>query len=363
MSIPKRHNNFASVPPDFAAALASELATTTTAEVRFDDGARAAWSTDASNYRHVPIGVVLPRTIDDVIQTVALCRKYGAPITVARRRHVARRAGVQRRRDHRHVEVPHARARDRSGQQRTARVEPGCILDDLRDQATRAHGLTFGPDPATHNRNTLGGMIGNNSCGVHSVMSQFYGPGPLTRHQVIELDVLTYDGERFTVGATSDAEYEAIIADGGRRGAIYEGLRELRDTHAVEIRERFVNIPRRVSGYNLDALLPEHDFNVAHAARRHRGGNVRNRARRHSHAHSRYASPHAAGARLPRCVSGRRSCIADHGASAGGARGIRRRTGGDDAKAPLAPRPGGDAAGWRRSWLLVEFGGESTRRR
>ncbi|MGH7593755.1 MAG: FAD-binding oxidoreductase, partial [Gemmatimonadales bacterium] len=138
------------------------------------------------------------------------------------------------------------------------------MLDDLRDQA-RPYGLTFGPDPATHSRNTLGGMIGNNSCGVHSVMSQFYGPGPLTRHQVIELDVLTYDGERFTVGATPDAAVDTIATGGGRRGAIYQGLRELRDRHAAGIRRRYVDIPRQVAGYNLDALLPEHGFNVAHA--------------------------------------------------------------------------------------------------
>jgi FAD/FMN-containing dehydrogenase/Fe-S oxidoreductase len=249
--------------PDYAAALAAELAATTSAEVRFDTGSRAAWSTDASNYRHVPIGVVLPRTIDDVIRTVALCRKYGAPIT-------ARGGGTSLAGQACNVAViiDYSKYLNRvleiDPARRIARVEPGCILDDLRGQAAR-HGLTFGPDPATHSRNTLGGMIGNNSCGVHSVMSQFYGPGPLTRHQVIELDLLTYDGERFTVAATSDAELETIIAAAGRRGAIYHGLRELRDTHAAEIRSRFVNIPRRVSGYNLDALLPEHGFNVAHA--------------------------------------------------------------------------------------------------
>ena len=256
------HAGKARAPHDFAAALAAEIAATTTAEVRFDDGARAAWSTDASNYRHVPIGVVLPRTVEDVIQVVALCRKHNAPIT-------SRGGGTSLAGQACNVSViidmskylTRVIAIDPVA--RTAVVEPGCILDDLRDQA-RAHGLTFGPDPATHNRCTVGGMIGNNSCGVHSVMSQFYGPGPLTRHQVISLDVLTYDGERFTVGATTDAEYEAIIAAGGRRAEIYLQLRQLIEVHAAEVRERFVDIPRRVSGYNLDALLPEHSFNVAH---------------------------------------------------------------------------------------------------
>jgi FAD/FMN-containing dehydrogenase/Fe-S oxidoreductase len=257
------HEDFTPTQPGYARALARELAEETTGEVRFDTGSRAAWSTDASNYRHVPIGVVLPRTIDDVIRTVALCRKHGAPIT-------SRGAGTSLAGQTCNVAVIIDfskycnRILEIDPVQRIARVEPGCVLDDLR-RAAKSHGLTFGPDPATHNRNTLGGMIGNNSCGVHSVMSQFYGPGPLTRHQVIELDVLTCDGERFTVGPTDDAALDAIIASGGRKGAIYRGLRELRDEHAAEIRRRFVDIPRRVSGYNLDALLPEHGFNVAHA--------------------------------------------------------------------------------------------------
>jgi FAD/FMN-containing dehydrogenase/Fe-S oxidoreductase len=257
------HDDFTPTQPGYARALARDLAAETTGEVRFDTGSRAAWSTDASNYRHIPIGVVLPRTLDDVVRTVALCRKYGAPIT-------SRGAGTSLAGQTCNVAIIidyskyFNRILEIDPVRRIARVEPGCVLDDLR-RAAKVHGLTFGPDPATHNRNTLGGMIGNNSCGVHSVMSQFYGPGPLTRHQVVDLDVLTYDGERFTVGPTSDAALDAIIADGGRKGAIYQGLRDLRNEHAAEIRRRFVDIPRRVSGYNLDALLPEKGFNVAHA--------------------------------------------------------------------------------------------------
>ena len=257
------HEDFTSSQPGYARALARDLAEETSGEVRFDTGSRAAWSTDASNYRHVPIGVVLPRTLEDVVRTVALCRKYGAPIT-------SRGAGTSLAGQTCNVAVIidyskyFNRILEIDPVRRFARVEPGCVLDDLR-RAAKTHGLTFGPDPATHNRNTLGGMIGNNSCGVHSVMSQFYGPGPLTRHQVLELDVLTYDGERFSVGPTSDATVDAIIAAGGRKGSIYRQLRDLRDEHAAEIRRRFVDIPRRVSGYNLDALLPGDGFNVAHA--------------------------------------------------------------------------------------------------
>jgi FAD/FMN-containing dehydrogenase/Fe-S oxidoreductase len=139
-----------------------------------------------------------------------------------------------------------------------ARVQPGVVLDDLRGLAERYH-LTFGPDPSTHNHCTLGGMIGNNSCGVHSVMAG------KTEENVGELEILTYDGVRMRVGKTSDEEIERIIRGGGRRGAIYEQLRGLRDKYADLIRQRFPDIPRRVSGYNLPQLLPEHGFHVARA--------------------------------------------------------------------------------------------------
>src|SRR2546421_12629125 len=143
-------------------------------------------------------------------------------------------------------------------QKRPGRVQPGTILDDLRHEAER-YRLTFGPDPATHKYCTLGGMIGNDSCGTHSVMSG------KTVDNIEELDILTYDGLRLRVGKTSDEELERIIKDGGRRGEIYARLKDLRDKYANLIRERFPKIPRRVSGYNLDQLLPENGFNVAGA--------------------------------------------------------------------------------------------------
>src|SRR5205823_5553552 len=143
-------------------------------------------------------------------------------------------------------------------EKKLARVEPGVVLDDLR-QAAEAYHLTFAPDPATHSRCTLGGMIGNNSCGVHSVMSG------KTDDNIEELEILTYDGLRMRVGRTSDEELARIIQEGSRRGHIYARLKSLRDRYAHLIRERFPNIPRRVSGYNLDQLLPENGFHVARA--------------------------------------------------------------------------------------------------
>ena len=119
--------------------------------------------------------------------------------------------------------------------------------------------MTFGPDPATHTRCTVGGMIGNNSCGVHALMAG------KTVDNIDELDILTYDGVRMRVGATSEDELARIIHERGRRGDIYAGLKHIRDTYADDIRLRYPKIPRRVSGYNLDSLLPEDSLHVAKA--------------------------------------------------------------------------------------------------
>ena len=143
-------------------------------------------------------------------------------------------------------------------QSKRARVEPGLINDQLRDAANE-QGLTFPPDPATHRYCTLGGNIGNNSCGAHTVM------GGKTVDNIEELEILTYDGLRMRVGATSDHAYDLIQQGGGRRAEIYARLRELATKYGDEIRKRYPDIPRRVSGYNLDDLLPEKGFHVARA--------------------------------------------------------------------------------------------------
>ena len=139
-----------------------------------------------------------------------------------------------------------------------ARVEPGIVLDRLRD-AAELHHLTFAPDPATHSRCTLGGIIGNNSCGVHGLL------GGKAVDNVESLDIVLYDGTRMTVGATTPEQLDALIRAGGRVGQIYAGLARIRDRYADLVREKFPRIPRRVSGYNLDELLPENDFHVARA--------------------------------------------------------------------------------------------------
>jgi FAD/FMN-containing dehydrogenase/Fe-S oxidoreductase len=226
-------------------------------EVRFDAGSRALYASDSSNYRQVPIGVVVPRDRDDVLETLALCRRFGAPI-------LGRGAGTSLAGQCCNVAVVldtskyFNRVLEIDAAAKTARVEPGAILDDLRD-AAEMHGLTFGPDPATHAYCTLGGMIGNNSCGVHSVMAG------KTDENVHELDVVAGDGTRMVVGRTSENDFAQILADGGRRAAIYAGLRALADRYGPLIRSRYPAIPRRVSGYNLPDLLAENGFDLARA--------------------------------------------------------------------------------------------------
>ena len=240
-----------------ASLLADELKRAVRGEVRFDDGSRALYATDASNYRQVPIGVVIPRDAADVVAAVALARKHGAPI-------LGRGAGTSLAGQCCNVAVVldmskyMNRIAEMNAGAKFARVEPGIVLDDLRREAEK-HTLTFGPDPATHAQCTLGGMIGNNSCGVHSIMSG------KTVDNIEELEVLTYDGVRMRVGATSEDELNAIIARGGRPGEIYAGLKRIRETYADRIRTNFPRIARRVSGYNLDELLPENGFHVARA--------------------------------------------------------------------------------------------------
>ena len=240
-----------------AIALAESLRRKVRGDVRFDRSARALYATDGSNYRQVPIGVVLPRDADDVLATVALCREFGAPL-------LCRGGGTSLAGQCCNVAVIldfskyMARILEIDPARQIARVQPGVVLDSLRAAAEKHH-LTFAPDPATHDRCTLGGMIGNNSCGVHSVMAG------KTDDNIESLEVLTYDGTRMKVGVTSATEFESICTAGGRRGEIYTKLQTIAAAYGTLVRERFPNIPRRVSGYNLNYLLPENGFHVARA--------------------------------------------------------------------------------------------------
>jgi FAD/FMN-containing dehydrogenase/Fe-S oxidoreductase len=226
-------------------------------EVRFDSGSRALYATDGSNYRQVPIGVVVPRDNEDVLAAVALCREHNAPL-------LARGAGTSLAGQCCNTAVVLDFSKYMSSileidpARRIARVQPGVVLDRLRAAAEKHH-LTFAPDPATHGRCTLGGMIGNNSCGVHSIMAG------KTDDNVETLEILTYRGDRFSVGSTTEDDLAAIGRAGRRRAEIYSALKSLADRYSDHVRRQFPNIPRRVSGYNLNHLLPENGFHVARA--------------------------------------------------------------------------------------------------
>ncbi|RQQ57859.1 FAD-binding oxidoreductase [Burkholderia stagnalis] len=237
--------------------LAADLRTAVRGEVRFDAGSKALYASDASNYRQVPLGVVVPADAEDLVAALGVCRRFDVPF-------LTRGGGTSQNGQCVNVAVVadtskyFNRVVSVDPDAKTAVVEPGVVCDVLRD-AAEAHGLTFAPDPATHSRCTLGGMIANNSCGAHSVMAG------KTVENVEALEILTYDGARFWVGPTPEPELDAIIAAGGRRGEIYHRLRDLRDRYADRIRNEFPQIKRRVSGFNLDQLLPENGFNVARA--------------------------------------------------------------------------------------------------
>src|SRR6202453_4042765 len=252
-----------------APSLAGALRKNVRGEVHFDSSSRALYATDGSNYRQVPIGVVLPRDVEDVIATVALCREFGAPL-------LCRGGGTSLAGQCCNVAVIldfskyMASILEIDPARRIARVQPGVVLDTLRSAAEKHH-LTFAPDPATHDRCTLGGMIGNNSCGVHSVMAG------KTDDNIEELEVLTYDGARMRVGQNfieacgdsrprlSGGPEASGRSDSARAAQIYAALKQIGSTYGDLVRQRFPNIPRRVSGYDLNYLLPENGFHVARA--------------------------------------------------------------------------------------------------
>ncbi|MGH8981237.1 MAG: FAD-binding and (Fe-S)-binding domain-containing protein [Acidimicrobiales bacterium] len=248
------------------AGLHRALADAVACEVRFDAGALAMYANDASNFRQVPIGVVIPESLDDVVAAHRVCARFGAP--------VCNRGGgtsLSGETVNYAVVIDNSKYLTALGptdvERRLVTVQPGAINEQVNVH-TGKHDLVFGPDPSSHSRCTIGGNVGNNSCGIHSVQSQLYGPGPRTSDNVHTMEICTYEGERFWVGVGEEADIDRIVAAGGRKGEIYAKLRDLRDRYATAIRKGYPDVdtlPRRVSGYNLDELLPEKGFNVARA--------------------------------------------------------------------------------------------------
>jgi FAD/FMN-containing dehydrogenase/Fe-S oxidoreductase len=236
-------------------ALAHDLQASLSGDVDFGSTARAMFGADASNYRRIPAGVVFPRTTDDIVTTLRYCRDAGVPVTM-------RGGGTSiagnsigpgvvmdtSRHLNRLLEIDPDR--------RTARVEPGLVLTSLT-RATARYGLTFGPDPSTASRCTLGGMIGNNACGTHSVA---WGT---TADNVEALDIVTADGTLMTVGAYSAQEWQDKLVLPGREGDIFRGLHELENRHRQTWRTELSAYSRRVSGYGVDRLLAEQGRSVA----------------------------------------------------------------------------------------------------
>ena len=243
----------------FHAALAKVIS----GEVRCDRLSRALYSTDASVYQIVPLGVVVPRNETDVVEILRTCTRFGVSIT-------ARGGGTSQAGQaigagvvldfskylHRILEVNAA--------ERWARVEPGCVLDDL-NSAVKPHGLQFAPDISTSNRATIGGMVANNSSGTHSLLH-----GKTIDH-VIGLKVLLADGSIIQAGPMNDGEVESKCSQPDREGECYRVIRRIAEEHQDEIERRYPKILRRVGGYNLDRFVstarvahtPNPPFNLA----------------------------------------------------------------------------------------------------
>jgi hypothetical protein len=232
--------------------LAAALRAAVDGEVDFGAGRRAEYSGDASLSRCVPLGVVFPRDAADVEAALATCRQARVPLTF--------RGGgtsISGQAVGRGVVVDCSRHLDRivevDPERRVARARPGVVLDDLR-RAAAVHGLDVGPDPSTHSRCMLGGMIGNNSCGSHSVA---WGR---TAESVVALELLLDDGTRMTAGATAAEAAERAIAAGDRIGELHAALRELAVAGQETIRGSLGRFPRQVSGYALEQLLQSGAF-------------------------------------------------------------------------------------------------------
>lgn len=240
-----------------SATLESELRRVVEGEVRFDRGTVAIYSHDASNYRQVPVGVVLPRHEDDVLRAVQLARENDVPL-------LARGGGTSLAGQTCNTALVLDFSKYMNSVQRVdpnlglAIVQPGVVQSHL-NAALAPYGLFFAPDPATKDRCTVGGMIGNNSCGAHSAA---HGK---TVQNVLAVDVLLYDGTRLKLGPVSESDFNSTVAAGDRAAELYRDLRALSTHYANSVRTRFPHIPRRVSGYNLDELLPENGFNLARA--------------------------------------------------------------------------------------------------
>jgi FAD/FMN-containing dehydrogenase/Fe-S oxidoreductase len=223
-------------------------------EVKFDPFTRVLYSTDASIYQMEPVGVVIPRNVEDVLAVIQVANETGVPV-------LPRAGGTSLAGQ----TVNHAIVTDFSKylnqilevnkEEQWARVQPGIVLDDLNRQLI-PYGLMYAPDPTTSSRACVGGGVGNNTCGAHSVI---YGK---TLDHIKELDVILSDGTQTHFQPLDARELEAKLNGVGLESDIYRGVRRLAQENVAEINARYPNIMRRVSGYNLDQFLVDDDFNM-----------------------------------------------------------------------------------------------------
>jgi FAD/FMN-containing dehydrogenase/Fe-S oxidoreductase len=239
-------------------ALASDLSDAVVGAVRFDEYAQLLYATDGSIYQARPAGVVFPTDVADVRAAVSVARDHDVPI-------LPRGAGSSLAGQavgpgcvvldmSRHMDA----ILDVDADARRATVQPGVVQDDLDDHLAR-YGLKFAPDPASSGRATIGGSIGNNSTGAHSVR---YG---ITDAYTEELLAVLPDGSLLDARPVvlDSTEYEAIVGKDDREAAIYETVRGLLEDNQAEIEARYPDLKRRVSGYNLDRVVYENDAGEA----------------------------------------------------------------------------------------------------
>lgn len=232
-------------------------------EVHFEKEYRLLYATDSSNYRQLPIGVILPKNKQDIIKTVKYCNKYQLPL-------LTRGGGTslagQCCNEGLIMDFSkyYNQVLDIDTKNKKIRVQTGMVLDEL-NKILQPHHLIFGPDPATHNHCTIGGMMGNNSCGVHSVMAAMDTGKARTSDFVESMEVLTYSGKVMEVGETPAGKLQDTVEANDEKSKILKQLLHIQEEYQEEIRYEYPPIPRRVSGYNLDELLPENNFHVAKA--------------------------------------------------------------------------------------------------
>ena len=236
-------------------ALVEELKRDVSGEVRFDKMTRFLYSTDASIYQIEPLSVVLPRTEADVIAVVEAANRHKVPVlprgggTSLAGQTVGRAIVVDFSKHMRDViEV--------NPEEGWVRAQPGIILDELNHRLA-PHGMLFAPDPSTSNRGNVGGAIGNNSCGAHSIV---WGK---TVDNVVELDAVLSNGDKARFGGLTGDQLEARMRAEGLEGSIYRDLFRIGEANREEILRRYPKIQRRVAGYNLDEFVGGASFDMA----------------------------------------------------------------------------------------------------